>query len=353
MGVRRKRRSSRRYQRPAALVFGLLMAGAMVACAEGALRLTGVRPAYQADLLGGWRMLPEQKSQKVVSREGASFILSTNADGMRTARPPARQALTWRVAVLGDSTVFGWGADDGATVADGMQAVLDETLGAPVEVINAAQPGYSTVQTAYFFSEIVHNYKPDLAVLFLAMHDHNGVLVSDREHLHGASTPLAALRVGLARHSRLYQVGRQWLVPLSSQAFLLPNQDAGEPRVPRVSDAERSEAADEIRATLATWGGTLALGHVPFISDLETATPMPREGDAWAAAYAAKHDLAVIDLRRCCGPDAGHLVLPHDPGHLAAEGNLAAGTYGAEQVATALRGMGAPTTPPPGYGSSR
>ena len=351
--VRPRRRRHQRRQRSLALGLGLVLAAAIVVTAEGGLRLAGVQPAYQADLLGGWRMLPEQHAQTVRSREGASFVLSTNADGMRTAWPRQRTPGVWRVALLGDSIVFGWGVDDGGTVADGLQEALEAQLGGPVEVINAAQPGYSTVQSARFFGDIVQHYRPDLTVLFLAMHDHNAVLVSDAEHLHGARGPLATLRVLLAQHSRLYQLGRQWLVPLSAQPFLRPDQPPGELRVARVDNTERAAAIAEIRSTLATWDGAFALGHMPFISDLESAVPMHRDGEAWANDYADAGGISIVDLRRCCGPDGGHLVLPHDPGHLTAEGGLAAGRYGSAPVTAILYGMGAPASPPPGSGSSR
>lgn len=330
--------------------FGLLLAGASVIVAEGALRLLGVEPAYQADLLGGWRMLPEQDRERVRTREGASFVLSTNADGMRTRAARARDPRTWRVAVMGDSIVFGWGVDDGATVAEGLAAGLAGRLGADVEVINAAQPGYSTAQTARFLRDVVQDYRPDVVVVFLAMHDHNRVLVSDLEHLEGARGAGAGLRVALARHSRLYQVGRQWLVPLNAEPFLMPEADAGEVRVPRVSDAERGALLAELRTLVSGWGGALALGHMPFLGDLEEPHPIERQGAAWAEGFAAAEQVPLVDLRGCCGPGAGHLVLPNDPGHLTAEGNLAAGRYGAEAVARILVGLGAPDGAPPGVG---
>jgi hypothetical protein len=280
MASRRRRRSSNR-QRALAVGFGLALVVALLVLAEGALRLLGVEPAYQADAIGGWRMLPQQTGQVVRTREGDTFVLSTNAEGMRTTLPQARRADRWRVAVMGDSIVFGWGVDDGQTVADG------------------------------------------LAV---------------------------GLQAALARHSRLYQALRQQVVPLSREPFLMPGQDSSEPRVERVSDAERAVTLREMRERVAGWGGALALGHMPFLGDLEAGAALPRDGADWAGAFAAEEGLAIVDLRACCGPDAGDLVLPNDPGHLSAAGNRAAGVYGAGAVADLLRAMGAPDGPPPGAG---
>ncbi len=329
-----RRRLGKRWLRPAlGVAFGLLL----LYVAEVVARLANVAPAYVADQVGGWRMMSEMRAAKMDTREGASFVLSTNADGLRTSLP-VQHGSRLRVALLGDSTVFGWGADEGGTVADGLQAALDADGGPPVEVLNAAQPGYTTTQAAVFFDRVVAKYRPDLVVQFLPMHDHNLVLVSDREYLGGASGPLSTVRVTLAQHSRLYQALRQAIFPLASEPFLLPGSESAEPRVPRVSDDERRDNLDGVRARLATWGGKLALGHVPFTGDLTSSTPPPRVGEDWAQAYASEHGLVIVDLRACCGPDGGGLVLEHDPGHLRAEGNLQAGAAGAAAVRAALGG---------------
>ena len=242
-----------------------------------------------------------------------------------------------RIAILGDSIAFGWGADEGQTLADGLQAGLIEQGFPPVEVLNAAQPGYSTAQIHRFFDAVVRHYQPDLAIVFLPMHDHNLVVVSDREHLQGAGNPFSAIRVGLAKHSALFEAMRQALFPLADQAFVVARPDAEpprEPRVPRVSDAERALHLDELRAWMAGWGGQLAIGHMPFEGDLTSTEPLPRMGADWAEEYTTRHSLPRIDLRPCCGPDGGHLVFPFDKGHLTGEGNLQAGRYAAEVLRT-------------------
>ena len=329
------RRTARRGVPRGAL--GIAFAGVLLTVGEVALRLAGVGPAYQADLIGGWRMLPEMHAKRMTGvREQADFIVTTNADGLRTDVPRERRAGVQRVAVMGDSTTFGWGVDDGGTVTDGLRAALDADGGAAVEVLNAGQPGYTTTQAAVFFDAVVQHYRPDLVVLFLPLHDHNRVLVSDREHLRGPGGPVSAARVVLATRSRLYQVLRQAVFPLTGSAFLLPDQSGGEPRVPRVSDDERAQALGEMQATLATWGGRLAVGHLPFISDLEAGRAEPRVGEDWARAWSAAAGMPVVDARACCAAGSGHLVLPNDPGHLRAEGNLAAGRAAARPVRAAL-----------------
>lgn len=335
MKRRRAARRSRELPIPVKLVFGLAVALVVLTSAELIARQMNVARAYQPDRIGGWHMLPAQEGATIRSHEGHTFRLSTNDDGLRTRLARTRTPGRARVAVLGDSIAFGWGADDGETLADGIQAGFAARGRTDIDVLNAAQPGYSTSQIHRFFNEVVREYHPDLAIVFLPMHDHNLVVVSDREHLSGAGSPWSAVRVALAKNSAMFEILRQALFPLADQPFVVARPDVPgptEPRVARVSDAERRQNLDELAAILSTWGGTLAVGHMPFEGDLVEATPIERMGADWAAAYAQEKQISVIDLRPCCGPDAGHLVFPFDKGHLTGEGNLLAGRYAAERI---------------------
>jgi len=319
---------------PMKLGFGLIMATTVLVFGEGAARMAGMSTAYQPDRIGGWRMLPAQKDAVVPTREGRSFRMSTNDDGLRTSLSRERTPGMRRVAILGDSIAFGWGADDRHTLADGMLLGFRERGVSDIEVLNAAQPGYSTSQVARLFDQLVRHYEPDLAIVFLPMHDHNLVVVSDREHLKGAASPVAAGRVWLAKNSRLFEALRRALFPFADQPFVVSHPDARptEPRVPRVSDSERGLNMTEISDTLLTWGGQLALGHMPFENDLISREPQSRPGAEWAAEYAEQHGVPMVDLRPCCGPHGGHLVFELDRGHLTGEGNHLAGRFAAGRV---------------------
>ena len=216
-----RRRSSRGRSRrseqpwPAKLGLGVLVATMVLTLGEGTARVSGMSTAYQPDRIGGWRMLGEQTDAVIPTHEGESFRLTTNVDGLRTSLARSKQPGMRRVAILGDSIAFGWGANDGQTLADGMAEGFAARGVTDIEVLNAAQPGYSTSQTARFVDQMVREYQPDLAIMFLPMHDHNLVVVSDREHLKGASSPIAAVRVWLAKNSRLYEAVRRALFPFA------------------------------------------------------------------------------------------------------------------------------------------
>ena len=289
------------------LLAGLAIAIAALIGAELALRALGVEPAYQPDPFGGWMLRPDLREHRMQSTvDDHDFRMDTNADGLRTSLERGDEVA---IALMGDSTVFGWGLEQGETLAD----VLGAELGVPV--LNAGQPGYSTWQVGALYEEVVRHYEPARVVVFLPMHDHVQVRISDRELVEGGAGT-AALRVGLNRHSRMYGVLVRALFPAQQQ--LQPMEQTAEPRVPRVSQTDRDEALASIAATTE-----LSTGLLPFHHDLarDPAEPaMPRHGV----------DAVDLDLRTCCGPDAEALVFPFDRDHLNAEGTRRVGVALAE-----------------------
>jgi lysophospholipase L1-like esterase len=309
--------------KPAAkAALGLLVAAAVLALVEGGLRVAGLGPAYRADVVG-WRMQPDLRRHRMQRPEdGTDFTVSTNADGLRTSLPREKGRGRVRVAVMGDSTVFGWGVED----AEALPARLEDALGragrADVEVLNAAQPGYSSAQLLRLYDDVIVGYSPDLVVFFPPQHDRTPALVSDLEAVRGADGALGAVRIGLARHSRLYHL--LWLALGGAPG---PDTASGEQlagpgvvRVPRVSDAERGVVLDQL-----TGGGRpVVVGLFPFYPDLHFAPDAPggdRPGVAGLRALAEARDLPVVDVRHCCGPDADALVFARDKWHLNARGN--------------------------------
>jgi hypothetical protein len=330
-------------QRFAAIGFGMVAAFGMALVAEGALRSQGYEPAYRVETIGGWRLMPGLSKRRMRGNiDPHDFVLSTNGDGLRTDLSK-EQKHGVRIAVMGDSTVFSWGVDEGETFAEALAAGLRNVRpkGAPApQILNAAQPGHSSTQAAELFEDAVGLYQPDLTVLFLPQHDQNLVLVSDREVLDGAKGPTAALRVTLAQKSMLYSWLRLRLFPHADALWVFPGQEHSEPRVPRVSDRERSENLDRIRTTASAWGGDVILGLFPLYPDLQQKRgepPLPRAGEDWLQNE-GKKDPRILDLRGCCGPDADSLVFPYDHGHLNAKGSKVAGLAAAEELRALLWG---------------
>jgi len=299
------------------------IAGAVFGLFEVLLSFSGTEQLYRRDALGGWQVQAGMSNHRMHgTREPHDFVLSTNPDGLRTHHTPHKEPSTWRVALMGDSNVFGWGVDDEDTIAAHLERALHGAGETDTQVINAGQPGHSTTQMRWLFEEVLADYQPDLVLVVPSLHDHNQAHVSDAEALEGAKGPVAALRVGLARHSRVYAVLASILSPLSGEPQLLPDQP-GVLRVDRVSDEERSANLDRIAAGLEPWGGQLAVVWLPFYSDLshpQGDQPPPRPGEDWARAHVQARGLSLVDVRTCCGPDADRLVFSFDPGHLNAAG---------------------------------
>jgi len=326
----------RRWSLPARALLGLLVSAGILGLTEGGLRLAGVQPPYQADL-DTWRMAPNRDHESIATREGARFTFSTNADGLRTSASREKTEGVRRVMLMGDSTVFGWGVDDTATLASGLQRELDDQYGylGEVEVIDGGQPGYSTAQVSWFFDQIARFYQPDLVVVFIPGHDGNLGVISDWELLEGGQTWTASTRVFLAQRSRIYQLLRLVAYPRAQQEVLSPIESDNEHRVPRTSTSERAMALDRMRDQLAAWGGQLVVGMLPWYEDLTGGSLTERQDAPDILACTEQLGVRLLDLRTCCRnrPD---FLLPTDTGHYSETGNLAVGALMAPTVVDEL-----------------
>lgn len=84
-----------------------------------------------------------------------------------------------RLAVLGDSMTFGWGAEDGETYPAQLESVLSGRIrgeAGGVEVINAGYPGTCLGEKAAWYVEGVRPFRPSLVVLTLLGDDVDGDL---------------------------------------------------------------------------------------------------------------------------------------------------------------------------------
>jgi len=329
------RRRLRRYvprSRWTKLGIGLAIALALLLGAELALRTAGVRPSYTGREALGWRMTPNLVDDAFRAPGGQPFAVRTNSDGLRTGHGREREPGARRAMVLGDSTVFGWGVDDGGSVADGLEIALDH--GAPTEVINAGQPGYSSWQAAALYLDLAEAYAPDAVVFFLPQHDRNRVPVSDREALEGADGALARARVWLATQSRLFEFARAYLLALPERQVVLPHERAAASRVDRVSDSDRTHAFTLVLDDAEKRGARVFFALLPHQAELSGNPGPPNPQEAWARNFG--RDTAFIDARDACASIGIAALLPGDPGHLTADANHMAGAHVAGALASAM-----------------
>lgn len=117
----------------------------------------------------GWSNIPGKKTRFV--RQDFEIDVSINEEGFRgRAFTPAKPPGVFRVAVLGDSYVFGHGVEEGETFAAQLEARL-QTPARPVEVLNLGVIGYSTDQELLLLRDRVLDWAPDLVILAIYRND--------------------------------------------------------------------------------------------------------------------------------------------------------------------------------------
>jgi len=312
----------------------ILVAGELV------FRLWEVEPVYRASDVLGWQLTPNLDAAEFRGApEPHRFEVSSNADGLRGAAERDLSPGVFRVVVLGDSVPFGWGVGDQESLVGAAQAALeaDPSSFGRFELINAAQSAFSTEQIGILYAQVVHDYQPDLVVVFLPLHDHHLVWLSDQQALEGGGGLIRA-RIWMLRHVRWYTVLRRWIRPEErSDPFVLPKEvtetSKVEERVTRVSDDRRGEILDGMMGLLAEHSGRLALGFLPIFPDDVVGEPgITQPGEDWARQYAGERGVDIVDLRTACREGGEDSVFSFDPGHFTSAGNALIGREMAKWV---------------------
>ncbi len=140
------------------LTLGLLEAGA---------RFLG--PQAPSMRGSGWVLMGQHDTRLWGLPPGATqsrpFVANINEQGFRGEIPvmPKPESVH-RLMLVGDSTFFGHGVDDGDTLADQIPAFLTQ-YGVKAEVVNLGVPGYSTMQTKLELDEVGWQYDPDVLLI--------------------------------------------------------------------------------------------------------------------------------------------------------------------------------------------
>lgn len=137
-----------------------------------------------------WDMPPGQRSEQGV-------VVNVNSRGMRgpdfvVPKPSG----TRRILALGDSSVYGFGVED----SEVFTSVMQKELGSPVEVLNGAVGGYSTIQSLRFLYRNIRDIDPDLILIANLWSDNNFDSFVDRELLEAYSGHKPVPTHGLYRY---------------------------------------------------------------------------------------------------------------------------------------------------------
>ncbi len=123
----------------------------------------------------------EMKPDLEMDHFGAT--VSTSPDGIRISGQASDLPLQRiRLAVLGDSTSFGWRVDYNDSYPEIYRQHMERTANVPIELKNASVPGYNSSQELLVFLNKVIPYEPDLLILH---YDHNDSYPND--HFHSAT----------------------------------------------------------------------------------------------------------------------------------------------------------------------
>jgi len=171
----RRRRARRVAAATAAVVVALAIAesafravmGERFEAAPAAQRPQDVLGRHDADV--GWTLVPGKRMR--VFGQGVEYDVALNARGFRGPahdEPPAPGRR--RIALLGDSTGFGWGVDDGATFGE----LLERDPRLSADVANLCVPGYSTDQELWTLEREGPRLAPDLVLVQFSPNDLEG-----------------------------------------------------------------------------------------------------------------------------------------------------------------------------------
>ena len=134
-------------------------------------KLGGIFRASQ-DLLLGIELRPGARILGDSTNWGYRMPVRINAQGMREnqgyAIPKPKNVV--RLAVIGDSVTFGWGADANGSYPKILERKLQEftrrsDANKNVEVMNFGVPGYNGEQKLELLKEKVLAYNPDLVIM--------------------------------------------------------------------------------------------------------------------------------------------------------------------------------------------
>ncbi|MFH1799440.1 MAG: SGNH/GDSL hydrolase family protein [Candidatus Omnitrophota bacterium] len=164
------------------VIFSLVLA---LVLGEFVLRIVGVdRVKFQEKPRTGWVDVPENiwvehhpvlgwysqknKTANLISPNFSPVEVHTDSAGFRGIREysPEKPQGIIRIAVLGDSFVFGFGIQDGETFP-----ALLESQDKTREVLNLGVPGYGIDQIYLSYREIARKYHPDMVLIGIFQED--------------------------------------------------------------------------------------------------------------------------------------------------------------------------------------
>ncbi len=193
---------------------GILLAALSVAATLAAFDLWARASAHPLGLphVGNMGMFsrtlhhryPANETLRLGSVDGQVMVLRTNEDGLRTGYDRATfLEHSPRIAILGDSYVFGMGVPQGREFPTLLEALLRREPGlSDAAVLNAGVVSYSPFLERWQFEDVVRAYRPDLVLLVIDVTDVGDDLKYENESLAAGGRPAFDLPLGEAERFR-------------------------------------------------------------------------------------------------------------------------------------------------------
>ncbi|MFN0008869.1 MAG: SGNH/GDSL hydrolase family protein [Planctomycetota bacterium] len=266
-----------------------------------------------------------------------------NGLGLRGAEMPEKQEGETRVLCLGDSTVYGQGLTEDATIPVLLERELARNLQPPrtVRAVNGGLRGYGTEQEIALLEELGPRIRPDLVVLFwypndLEKHDivemnarlerQGRVEYDTQSRLEGSTLLVWQAKEYLRRSAFVMQV-HDILTSLTTKRLSPEEIEGGFERLDR-SLGDLARAAESQGARLLV----VAIPTAGMVAAGEEGRDIPRR----VGKLVEKHGIACADVFEPLSElhrELGHLpLLPYD-WHYTGEANLAM----AKRLAEVLR----------------
>jgi len=184
-----------------------------------------------------WKLRP------AVETDFLQTTVRTDRYGFRGSTPvPGRRV----VLCLGDSTVFGYGAEEGDSFPGRLQARLnsENKTANHWSVINAGVPGYTSHQTRLLAERLIPRWKPDVVIVCVGNNEAWPVNRSDRQ--------IDVDRGAISRLTELLSASRflvwasEAIRPEQPQPFIAPTLETAVPRVSREEFAENLRAIAQL-----------------------------------------------------------------------------------------------------------
>lgn len=278
----------------------------------------------------------------------SSYDVSTNLFGLRgPAISLEKPSGTYRVMVLGGSSVFGYLVPDGQDSCVELQSLLSNEQafeGRQIEVLNAGVPGYNMTQCRLRYAADLAALKPDCVILYLGWNDSRTVISSSPETIN--RTPPApswwqrlmirSVGYGLIRHRLLPSEAPQFAPPADSLTTITSEgMERFRADYQSLIEAVQASGASVLVSTQLMAGGDDCedldsfLGNTP--SQIQTNREIGQSISEAVRDLAAVNQLPLVDVARVvpCNDE-----LLGDAIHLTRRGHAEVARAWAEKLAT-------------------